>query len=103
MFSVIVAGVLIAAVGEVLRAGVGATAADRVIGQINFTNNQVNFVDAIGMDAPAGVTIDQANGHVLVADSQNNRVMGWKSATAFTAEGEAAIVFWPASLYYTGI
>jgi sugar lactone lactonase YvrE len=92
IFSVIVAGVLIAAVGEVLRAGVGATAADRVIGQINFTNNQVNFVDAIGMDAPAGVTIDQANGHVLVADSQNNRVMGWKSATAFTAGGAADIV-----------
>ncbi len=64
-----------------LRAGVGTSSADRVLGQIDFVKNQVNFVDAIGMNAPAGVAIDKANGHVLVADSQNNRVMGWKSAT----------------------
>jgi sugar lactone lactonase YvrE len=92
IFSVIVAGVLIGAVGGVLRAGVGTTTANLVIGQINFTNNQVNFVDAIGMNAPAGVAIDQANGHVIVADSQNNRVMGWKSATAFATGGAADIV-----------
>ena len=47
-----------------------------MIGQIDFTNNQVNFVDAIGMNAPVGVAIDKANGHVIVADSQNNRVHG---------------------------
>ena len=52
----------------VVRAGVGAVSADRVLGQINFTNNQVNFVDAIGMNAPADVTIDKASGHVIVAD-----------------------------------
>ena len=44
------------------------------------------------MNAPAGVAIDKANGHVLVADSQNNRVMGWKSATAFAAGGAADLV-----------
>ena len=76
----------------VLRAGVGAPSADRVLGQIDFTNNQVNFVDAIGMNAPAGVAIDQAAGHVIVADSQNNRVMGWISASAFASGGAADIV-----------
>ena len=63
-----------------------------MIGQINFVKNQVNFVDAIGMNAPAGVAIDKANGHVIVADSQNNRVMGWKSATAFASGGAADLV-----------
>jgi sugar lactone lactonase YvrE len=91
IFSVIVAGVLVAAVGGVLRAGVGASA-DRVMGQIDFVKNQVNFVDAIGMNAPAGVAIDRANGHVIVADSQNNRVLGWKSASAFVSGGAADLV-----------
>jgi sugar lactone lactonase YvrE len=76
----------------VVHAGVGAPSADRAIGQIDFTNNQVNFVDAIGMNAPASVTIDKGNGHVIVADSQNNRVLGWKSASAFTTGGAADLV-----------
>ena len=85
---VVVAGLLVAT----LRAGVGSPSADRVLGQIDFVKNQVNFVDAIGMNAPAGVAIDKANGHVIVADSHNNRVMGWKSAAAFAAGGAADIV-----------
>ena len=44
------------------------------------------------MNAPAGVAIDKANGHVIVADSQNNRVMGWVSAAAFAAGGAADLV-----------
>ena len=76
----------------VLRAGVGALIADRVLGQINFINSAVNFVDAIGMDAPAGVAIDQPAGHVLVADTQNNRVLGWKSIAAFKSGGAADLV-----------
>ncbi len=88
VFLLIVAGLLAAS----LRAGVGGASADRVLGQIDFINNQVNFVDAIGMNAPVGVAIDKANGHVIVADSQNNRVMGWKSASAFAAGGAADLV-----------
>ena len=77
---------------RLLRAGVEASSADRVLGQIDFVQNQVNFVDAIGMNAPTGVAIDKANGHVIVADSQNNRVMGWKSVTAFASGGAADLV-----------
>src|SRR5271166_422501 len=76
----------------VVRAGIGARIADRVLGQIDFVKNAVNFVDPIGMDAPAGVAIDKAAGHVLVADTQNNRVMGWKSAAAFASGGAADLV-----------
>ena len=39
-------------------AGVGAGIADRVLGQVDFTKNAPNFVDAIGMTAPAGVPVD---------------------------------------------
>jgi len=89
---VVAAALVLATMRGVLRAAVGALSADRVLGQIDFTNNAVNFVDAIGMDAPAGVTIDKAAGHVLVADTQNNRVLGWKSAHAFAAGGAADLV-----------
>ena len=75
-----------------LRAGVGAGVADRVLGQVDFVKNAPNFVDAIGMNAPAGVAIDAAAGHVLVADTQNNRVMGWKSEHAFATGGAADLV-----------
>jgi NHL repeat len=92
VFSVIVAGILVAAVGGVLRATGGAPSANRVLGQIDFSKHQVNFVDAVGMNAPAGVAIDKANGHMIVADSQNNRVMGWKSVAAFSAGGAADLV-----------
>ncbi len=89
---VVAAALVLATMRGVLRAAVGALSADRVLGQIDFTNNAVNFVDAIGMNAPAGVMIDKTAGHVLVADTQNNRVLGWKSAHAFAAGGAADLV-----------
>ncbi len=94
----IAAGMLVAAV----RAGVGGSSADGVLGQSDFVHNQVNFVDAIGMNAPADVAIDKANGHVLVADSENNRVMGWLSATAFAAGGAADLVIGQADFNSSG-
>ncbi len=88
----IAAAFALATMRGVLRAGVGAVGADRVLGQINFTNIAVNFVDAIGMDAPDAVAIDQSAGHAMVADSQNNRVLGWKSLAAFESGGAADLV-----------
>src|SRR5271166_2736849 len=76
----------------VVRAGIGARIADRVLGQIDFVKNAMNFVDPIGMNAPAGVAIGTASGHVLVADSQNNRVLGWKSAQTFASGAPADLV-----------
>ncbi len=80
------------AVRGILRAGVGALSADRVLGRADFIKNAVNYVDPIGMNAPAGVAIDRTAGHVLVADSQNNRVLGWKSESAFASGGAADLV-----------
>jgi sugar lactone lactonase YvrE len=76
----------------VLRAAQGDAVADRVLGQIDFTKTAVNFVDSVGLDAPAGVAIDKTANHVLVADTQNNRVLGWKSESAFKSGGPADLV-----------
>jgi DNA-binding beta-propeller fold protein YncE len=92
LLALIVVQLVVIAMRGILRAGVGAVSADRVLGQIDFIKNAANFVDAIGMDAPADVAIDKLNGHVIVADSQNNRVLGWKSAAAFAAGGAADLV-----------
>ena len=72
----VAAALALASMRGVLRAMVGAVIANRVLGQIDFTKIAVNFVDPIGLDAPAGLTVDKPAGHILVADSQNNRVLG---------------------------
>ena len=92
LLALIVAQLAVITMRGIIRAGVGAVSADRVLGQIDFIKNAPNFVDAIGMNAPADVAIDKINGHVMVADSENNRVLGWKSASAFAAGGAADLV-----------
>src|SRR5260370_10018228 len=76
----------------VLRAGQGDVVADRVLGQVDFVKTAVNFGGPVGLDAAAGVAIDKAANHVLVADTQNNRVLGWKSESAFASGGAADLV-----------
>ena len=103
---ILIAGVAaaleLASMRGVLRAGVGAVIANRVLGQIDFTKIAVNFVDPIGLDAPAGLTVDEPAGHILVADSQNNRVLGWKSIAAFKSGGPADLVIGQADFNSSG-
>jgi sugar lactone lactonase YvrE len=58
-----------------------------------FGNNAINYVDAIGMDAPGAAAIDSAtvpgHPHLYVADTRNNRVLGWYDSSSFT-NGQAA-------------
>src|SRR5260370_11715101 len=92
-WSVLLAALIaLGTVRGVLRAGQGDVVADRVLGHIDFVKSAVNFVDSVGLDAPAGVAIDKAANHVLVADTLNNRVLGWKSETAFASGGAADLV-----------
>jgi hypothetical protein len=93
--------ILLGGIGAILRAGQGDVSADRVLGQINFTNIAPNFVDATGLNA-AGVTIDRAAGHALVADTANNRVLGWKSVAAFATGGAADVVIGQADFNSSG-
>ncbi|MEA2679578.1 MAG: hypothetical protein QOK03_1300, partial [Candidatus Binataceae bacterium] len=86
----------------VLRAGDGDVIADRVLGQIDFAKTAVNFVDSTGLNAPVAVAIDKLSGHVIVADTQNNRVLGWKSENAFVNGGAADLVIGQADFNSSG-
>ena len=67
------------------------TTADGVLGQVDFTHNGVNLVNGQGLGNPNPVAIDASAtpNRVYVADSLNNRVLGWRDAASFT-NGEAA-------------
>ncbi len=90
--AILAAAIALGTVCGVLRAADRDAIADRVLGQIDFTKTAVNFVDSTGLNAPAGVAIDKTANHVLVADTQNNRVLGWKSESAFKSGGPADLV-----------
>jgi sugar lactone lactonase YvrE len=66
---------------------------DSELGQIDFTHSTINFVRGSSLDVTAspapGVAVDSANGCVYVADTGNNRVLGWQNETSF-ANGAAA-------------
>jgi len=68
-------------------------AADAVLGQLDFTKNAVNFVDASGLSVgtEAGVVVDSSGG-LWVADTSNNRVLGWPNAASFSNGAPATIV-----------
>lgn len=60
----------------------GDATADRELGEFDFVHNMFNFGGAAALSGPSGVAADSA-GHLYVADSINNRVLGWSSASAF--------------------
>lgn len=66
--------------------------ADHVVGQMDFTKNAANFVDGRGLNFPSAVAVDPVGGEVYVADTDNNRVLGWKSASEFQGNQPADIV-----------
>ncbi len=68
--------------------------ASLVFGQADFYKNAPNFVDGTGMAAPSAVAIDTSASpnHVWVADTANNRVLGWDDAGGFVSGAAADIV-----------
>ncbi|HEY9156536.1 NHL repeat-containing protein [Candidatus Binatus sp.] len=71
----------------------GATAG-LVLGQDDFAHNVANLVDAQGLNFPEAVAIDASAtpNRVYVADEENNRVLGWRDAGAFTNGAPADLV-----------
>jgi len=65
--------------------------ANRVLGQPDANHSGVNEVKGQGQDYPQGVAVD-ARAHLYVADTRNNRVLGWHSATAFANGAPADLV-----------
>lgn len=68
--------------------------ASLVFGQADFYKNAPNYVDSAGMAAPSAVAIDTtaSPNHVWVADTGNNRVLGWYDASAYRSGAAADIV-----------
>lgn len=84
-----------------LGASSGAARADRVLGQANFSANAVNMVKGSGMAGPINVAIDRSvkPNRLYVADSSNNRVLGWRDATGFSYGASADIVIGQPDFY----
>ena len=65
----------------------------RVIGQdnLNITSLTPNLVEGRELDTPLGVALDMSANppHLYIADTGNNRVLGWANASAF-ANGQIA-------------
>ena len=66
----------------------------RVLGQFDFEHSAANLVDAKGLLDPLTVAIDSSAtpNRVYVADSGNNRVLGWKDAASFSNGAPADLV-----------
>ncbi len=58
------------------------------------TNIQPNLVEGRELNGPQGIALDLSTNppHIYVADTSNNRVLGWKSATTFANGAYADIV-----------
>ncbi|MGH7923190.1 MAG: NHL repeat-containing protein, partial [Candidatus Binatus sp.] len=68
--------------------------ATAVLGQADLLHDGVNNPTAAALQAPSGLAIDSSGGlnRLYVADSSNNRVLGWISADAFANGSQADIV-----------
>ena len=54
-------------------------AADKVLGQANFTSGEQNNPDGARVFYPFGVCVDSVNNRLFVADTYNNRVLWWNN------------------------
>jgi sugar lactone lactonase YvrE len=86
----VVALLFLAGLEGVAGAAAGDRIADVVLGQPDFTSNAENGggLGAATLRGPVGIAI-APSGRLYVADSNNNRVLSWPSATAATS-GQAA-------------
>jgi hypothetical protein len=81
----------------------GNAVADGVGGQLDPAHNAVNYVDAIGEHSAGGIAVDAVSNpphrHVYVADTANNRVLGWNDVSSFTSAQPANIAFGQPNLF----
>ena len=90
-FGIAAAIVSLAFAAMVLATGITG---DRVLGQFDFTHSTPNLVDAMGLSNPVSVAIDTSAtpNRIYVADSDNDRILGWKDADAFANGAPADLV-----------
>ena len=74
---------------------VGNGAASDVLGQPNFTSPTCNnpvLTSRQQLCHPVGIAVDNGSGRMFVSDGDNNRVLIWPSAQAFTKGQSASVV-----------
>ena len=72
--------------------------ADRVLGQIGFSQNTLNFGGPNALNGPSGAAVD-SQGNLYVVDQGNNRVLGFASAASFLNGASAALVIGQPDFY----
>ena len=63
----------------------------RALGQPNLQQNGINMVEGGTLQSPTGIALDSSR-HLYVADTANNRVLGWESGTNFQNGASASLV-----------
>ena len=91
LVTLIVLAVLSATVSTAMQ---GDTVPDRVLGQFEFAHRAQNLIDAHGLYVPQFAAIDASAtpNRLYVADSSNNRVLGYKDVNTFINGGPADLV-----------
>ena len=99
---VALAALAMLALVALLPAATGDTIADQVLGQADFLHESPNTVDGASLSAPDFVAIDRkaSPNHLYLADTANNRVLGWKNAASFTNGAAADSGDWSAGLLF---
>lgn len=66
----------------------------RVVGQVSTSvlTTRPNLVEGRELNAPYGAAVDTANGIIWVADTGNNRVLGWYNINTFSNGAQADFV-----------
>ncbi len=81
---------VLAAVAVVVAASIEAVVE---LGQPNFTTSDYGAsATPNGLALPYGVAVDRSSGHLYIADTANNRVLGWSSISALTNGASADLV-----------
>src|SRR5215469_10276211 len=87
-----------------LPAATGDTIADRELGQPDLVHKAANTVDASGESGPILVAVDRGSvpNHLYLADSANNRVLGWRNSTSFASGAGADFVIGQPDFFSAG-
>ncbi|MGC2492539.1 NHL repeat-containing protein [Candidatus Binatus sp.] len=72
--------------------------ADRVLGQIGFTQNTLNFGGPNALNGPSSAAVD-GQGNLYVVDQGNNRVLGFAGAASFLNGASATLVIGQPDFY----
>lgn len=91
LMAAMLVAVLIALFGSDTLAASRDAIADRALGQSSFTTSTAGSGPS-NLWSPRGIVVDSATGRIYVPDTQNNRVLGWSSATGFSMGDPATII-----------